>query len=351
MMAIRVQAEHDYEVLIDVSWLEKLQELCAERIRVAVIHSTNMSSELVNLKINHPNVIFFPVPDGEDAKTMATLSSLWDQLAETGFTRSDLIIGIGGGTITDLAGFAAATWLRGVDWVAVPTTVAAMVDAAIGGKTGINSVFGKNLIGAFHSPRTVIIDTSWLQSLSSRDFSAGLAEVIKCGFIVDEQILELLEGKNLSEVQNNRDLVVELIYRAAKVKADVVGRDFKESFDREVLNYGHTLGHAIEIHSKYQLKHGEAVSIGLVFAAQLANIKGLLEKNVVDRHMTILKSMNLPISYPKDAWSDLFPLLALDKKSRGHLLRFVAISDIGKTLRIEDATQSELALAYERISS
>jgi 3-dehydroquinate synthase len=226
-----------------------------------------------------------------------------------------------------------------------------MVDAAIGGKTGINSDYGKNLIGAFHSPRKVLIDTSWLKTLSDRDFAAGLAEVVKCGFIADVQILDLLKGKNLSAIRNDAALVQDLIVRSVAVKAHVVASDFKESFGREVLNYGHTLGHAIEIHSKYSLRHGEAVAIGLVFAAQLAGVKGLLDSESIAAHEQILSGIGLPTKYPSDSWQHLYPLLALDKKSRGHQLRFVGLSGIGKTLRIEDANESELRAAYERISS
>jgi 3-dehydroquinate synthase len=190
-----------------------------------------------------------------------------------------------------------------------------------------------------------------LKTLSDRDFAAGLAEVVKCGFIVDAQILDLLKGKNLSAIRNDSALVQDLITRSVAVKAHVVANDFKESFGREVLNYGHTLGHAIEIHSKYSLRHGEAVSIGLVFAAQLAGVKGLLDSETIAAHEQILNGIGLPTKYPSDSWQHLYPLLALDKKSRGHQLRFVALSGVGKTLRIEDANESELRTAYERISS
>jgi 3-dehydroquinate synthase len=310
-----------------------------------------MRDQVKGFQPENTEVHYFEVADGEGAKTAQSLQSLWNWLGAAGFTRSDAIIGLGGGTITDLAGFAAASWLRGIDWIAVPTTVAGMVDAAIGGKTGINSDYGKNLIGAFHSPRKVLIDTSWLKTLSDRDFAAGLAEVVKCGFIVDGQILDLLKGKNLSEIRNDAALVQDLIVRSVAVKAHIVASDFKESFGREVLNYGHTLGHAIEIHSKYSLRHGEAVSIGLVFAAQLAGVKGLLDSESIAAHEQILSGIGLPTKYPSDSWQHLYPLLALDKKSRGHQLRFVALSGIGKTVRIEDANESELRAAYERISS
>jgi 3-dehydroquinate synthase len=310
-----------------------------------------MRDQIKGFQPENTEIHYFEVSDGEGAKTSSSLQSLWNWLGAAGFTRSDAVVGIGGGTITDLAGFAAASWLRGIDWIAVPTTVAGMVDAAIGGKTGINSDYGKNLIGSFHSPRKVLIDTSWLKTLSDRDFAAGLAEVVKCGFIADAQILDLLKGKNLSAIRNDSALVQDLITRSVAVKAHVVANDFKESFGREVLNYGHTLGHAIEIHSKYSLRHGEAVSIGLVFAAQLAGVKGLLDSETIAAHEQILNGIGLPTKYPSDSWQHLYPLLALDKKSRGHQLRFVALSGVGKTLRIEDVNESELRAAYERISS
>lgn len=351
MNKIIVNAEHQYPILIDVLWLEQLPQLLEQRTRVAVIYSSAMREQVKRLPSFDCDIHYFEVPDGESAKTSATLQTLWNWLGAAGFTRSDLIIGIGGGTITDLAGFAAATWLRGIDWIAIPTTLAGMVDAAIGGKTGINSDYGKNLIGAFHSPQAVVIDSMWLHSLSDRDFAAGMAEVIKTGFIGDGEILNLLRDKTLSAVRADSHLVINLITKAATVKANVVGTDFKESFEREILNYGHTLGHAIEKHSAYKLRHGEAVAIGLVFAAQLANVKGVLSSEIVDLHRQILESMELPISYSRQYWSELYPLLALDKKSRGRSLRFVGITDIGNVVRIEDASESELATAYERISS
>jgi len=351
MKKISVQAEREYEVFVDCDWKTELIALSKERTRIGVIHSEQMSKEIrVDADID-AEVFYFSLPDGELAKSFTTLSQLWNWLGAAGFTRSDLIVGVGGGAITDVAGFAAASWLRGIDWIAVPTSVAGMVDAAVGGKTGINSDYGKNLIGAFHSPVAVLIDVKWLDTLSDRDFSAGMAEVIKCGFIAENEIIKLLSNLSLSDLRADRARVITLIEAAVTVKASVVSNDFKESFAREVLNYGHTLGHAIESHSKYNLRHGEAVSIGLVFAAELSHIKGNLSKEIVDMHRGLLSSLGLPITYPRAAWSELMPLLALDKKSRGKALRFVAISSIGATLRIEDASESELFSAYERIST
>lgn len=351
MKVISVNAERSYQVALTNSWSKDVTSICEGRIRVAVIVSQTFSPDLTDLNNIDSELHVFRVPDGEDGKSITTLHKVWDWLGAAGFTRSDLVIGIGGGAITDLAGFAAASWLRGVDWVAVPTSLAGMVDASVGGKTGVNSDYGKNLIGAFHSPISVIIDTGFLKTLSDRDFSAGMAEVIKCGFIADQKILDLAIAHTVDSARSNLEVISELIHRAVTVKAQVVSSDFKESFAREALNYGHTLGHAIEIHSKYQLRHGEAVSIGLVYAAELAAARGLISNAELELHRTILLSYGLPITFERQAWQKLAPLLALDKKARGNTIRFVALNGIGSTVRLEDLTSSELDAAYERIAS
>ena len=295
MKKISISAERDYSVTIGGSWAHEVRELCSERTRVAIITSKSFSPDLTSLNNVDAELHLFQVPDGEEGKSISTLTNLWNWLGAAGFTRSDLVIGIGGGAITDLAGFAAASWLRGLDWVAVPTSLAGMVDASVGGKTGINSDYGKNLIGAFHSPIAVVIDPSWLATLSDRDLSAGMAEVIKCGFIADPQILNLCQGKDVSTLRSETGLLEELISRSVAVKASVVAADFKESFAREALNYGHTLGHAIEKFAKYQLRHGEAVSIGLVYAAELAHARELISSDDLAQHRTLLASLDYPL--------------------------------------------------------
>ena len=351
MISLSVVAEKHYEVRIGHDWERQVIELLANRTKVAVIISENFVPDLTALRNLDCELHLFQIPDGEAGKTMVSLSKMWNWFGAIGLTRSDLVIGIGGGAVTDLAGFAAATWLRGVEWVAIPTSLSGMVDAAIGGKTGINSEYGKNLIGAFHSPVLVLIDPIWIMSLPDRDFAAGMAEVIKCGFISDLKILELAKENTIDSLRCDVTTLVELIQRAVAVKAGVVSEDYKESFAREVLNYGHTLGHAIEIHSKYRLRHGEAVSIGLIYAAELAAARGLLTKEEVALHRQLLSAYGLPISYRRDAWQKLLPLLALDKKSRGNKIRFVGLSGVGTTLRLEDLSSDELDSAYERISS
>jgi 3-dehydroquinate synthase len=178
-----------------------------------------------------------------------------------------------------------------------------------------------------------------------------MAEVIKCGFIADPKILTLAADHSVASLRKNSDVLEELIQRAVSVKAQVVSSDFKESFAREALNYGHTLGHAIEIYAKYQLRHGEAVSIGLVYAAELAVARGLISDAELETHRAILSAYDLPTTFEREAWQKLAPLLALDKKARGNTIRFVALSGIGSTTRLEDLTSAELDAAYERIAS
>jgi 3-dehydroquinate synthase len=284
----------------------------------------------------------FITPEGENQKTLDILNKIWNKCAGEQLARTDAIIGIGGGATTDLAGFVASSWLRGLTWYAFPTSLVGMVDAAIGGKTGINAKSGKNLIGAFYSPTQVVIDLAFLNTLLKRDLSAGMAEVIKCGFIADGKILQLAQNDDLD--------YPELIWRAIKVKADIVAKDFKESRFREVLNYGHTLGHAIEKNSGYKLRHGEAISIGMVFAAELSKQLAGLSDDVVLLHRELLRNFDLPISYPRNKFNPLFALLARDKKIKRSKLRFIGIRKIGRPVWFDDVSPSTLGNIYERIA-
>ena len=351
MNVIEVGSGDTYPVRIDVDYQQELVRLFQGRQRVAVFFSESMKQSLPQFESSDAEIFLFPLPDSEEAKSAKTLTKVWDWFGASGFTRSDLVIAIGGGAVTDFAGFAAASWLRGIDWIAVPTTVAGMVDAAIGGKTGINSDYGKNLIGAFHSPKEVLIDTRWLKTLSDRDFAAGLAEVVKAGFIYDAGIITALEGKSLKEIRLSSSLTLELIERAVRVKAEVVSSDFKESFNREILNYGHTFGHAIELDSKYSLRHGECVSIGMIFIAELAFSLGLMKKDLLESHRQILTNLSLPVSYAGNTWEPLFAIMKIDKKTRGDLLRFVVVTEIAKTQRLEGPTETSLRAAYEKVCS
>ena len=349
MITIDIKAERQYQVRIGADFKDEIKDVAKGRERIAFIFSEKMKDQVKNLEVGDAEPFYFAVPDSEVAKSTKTLLQLWDWLGAAGFTRSDLIVGVGGGAITDLSGFAAASWLRGIDWVAIPTTVAGMVDAAVGGKTGINSEYGKNLIGAFHSPQRVIVDLKWLETLSDRDFSAGLAEVVKCGFIRDTKILDILKGKSLAEIRADKPLTTELIERSIRVKGDVVSGDYKESFDREILNYGHTFGHAVELDSKYSLRHGECVSIGMIYVAELAYSLDLIPESTLLLHRELLGSLDLPTTYSASSWSALLANMKLDKKSRGNTLRFVLLGEIGQTQRVEGPDEGALIAAYEKV--
>jgi 3-dehydroquinate synthase len=284
------------------------------------------------------------VPDGEAAKTAEVAARLWEECGRLGLTRSDVVVGLGGGAVTDLAGFVAATWNRGVRVVQVPTSLLGMVDAAVGGKTGINTGAGKNLVGAFHPPAAVLADTDALAGLPEAEFRAGLAEVVKCGFIADAAILRLLEADPTGRVET-----VELITRAVQVKADAVGEDLYDTGRREFLNYGHTLGHAIERVEDFGWRHGEAVAVGMVFVAELAGQAGLLEPADVDRHRSLLERMGLPTRYGGD-WDALQAVMRVDKKARGASARFVVLDGIGKPTILTDPAQDWLDAAWVAIS-
>ncbi|GEN78859.1 3-dehydroquinate synthase [Actinotalea fermentans] len=355
---IRVGGERPYDVVVGYHLLGELAGLLGDKVRkVLVVHprSLTASAEAVrdDLEKEGYQAFLAEVPDAEDAKTAQVAAFLWHVLGQADFTRSDAVVGIGGGATTDLAGFVASTWLRGITVVQIATTVVAMVDAAVGGKTGINTEEGKNLVGAFWTPAGVLCDLAALDTLPVHERVAGLGEVVKHGFIADERTLELIEAdpSALTAPQlTDRDLVRELVERSVRVKAEVVTADLRESFRREILNYGHTLGHAIEQVERYRWRHGAAVSVGMVFAAELARLAGRLPDDVVARHREILRSLGLPTSYRADRWEQLLAAMRRDKKSRGDLLRFVVLEDVGRPVRLEGPDPTLLAAAFAEIS-
>jgi len=345
-----------YDVVIGTGLLGELPGLLGPGVeRVLVIHppALRATGEAVrdDLGAKGFSASVIEVPDAEEAKSAEVASFLWGLLGRSGFTRSDAIVGVGGGTVTDLAGFVAATWLRGVKVVHVPTTLLAMVDAAVGGKTGINTAEGKNLVGAFHPPAGVLCDLAMLETLPPKDFVSGMAEVIKCGFIADPAILDLVEEDPEGVKSGDGPAVRELIERSIVVKARVVTADLKESSLREVLNYGHTFAHAIEHVERYSWRHGAAVSVGMVYAAELARLAGKLDDAVVDRHRSVLASVGLPTSYRGDRWPELYAAMKRDKKSRGSIMRFVVLDGLAKPTRLEGPVPSMLLAAYAEVSS
>jgi 3-dehydroquinate synthase len=342
---IHVATASPYDVVVGNGLLDELPPLLSKAQRVAVIHPTSLGAQAAAAveALSAFEVAVLPVPDGEASKDLSTAAGLWDQLGAAGFTRSDAVVAVGGGATTDLAGFVAATWLRGVRVVHVPTTLLGMVDAAVGGKTAINTGAGKNLVGAFHEPAGVLCDLDHLETLPRADYVSGLAEVVKVGFTHDPRILELIED----DVPGHQQ---ELIERAIAVKAAVVGDDLTEQGGRETLNYGHTLGHAIEKVEHFGWRHGEAVSVGLVFAAELSGLAAGLGQDVVDRHRTILTALGLPTSYQGD-WQELVDVMRVDKKSRGNQLRFVVLEALGTPRLLEGPDDALLRTAWERVSS
>lgn len=364
---IRVQGPAPYDVVIGHAVLDRLPGLLpAGAERVAIVCPEELEHLLDALLDAAPqltesyDVTVLQIPDGEEAKTAETASACWEALGEEGFTRSDVVVTLGGGATTDLGGFVAATWLRGVAVVHVPTTLLAMVDAAVGGKTGINTDAGKNLVGSFHEPAGVLCDLALLTSLPRPELVAGLAEVVKCGFVADPAILALVEQNEPSTLDADSPVLAELVERAVRVKADIVAGDLKEVVGttaaghpgREALNYGHTFGHAIERHSDYALRHGEAVAIGCVFVAELAARAGRLAPELVQRHRTVLERVGLPTSYDGDAsFDELLAAMRRDKKARGSTIRFVVLEDVAAPVSLAGPDEDDLRAAFDAIAA
>ncbi|MEV5825459.1 3-dehydroquinate synthase [Spirillospora sp. NPDC052242] len=352
---VRVEGADPYDVVIGTGVPAELPGLLGDRVRtVAVVHAEGLP-EIARpvceaLEKAGYAVHALPVPDGEAAKEVGVLAGLWSAFARLGMTRTDVVVGVGGGATTDLAGFAAASWLRGVRCVLVPTTLLGMVDAAVGGKTGINIPEGKNLVGAFHPPAGVLCDLAVLVTMPHEDYISGLAEIVKAGFIADPVILDLVEADPEGAARPDGPHTRELVERAVRVKAEVVGADLKEGGLREILNYGHTLAHAIEKAEDYRFRHGHAVAIGMVYAAELARLAGRLDAADVARHRSVLTSVGLPVAYAADAWPGLRATMTIDKKSRGAVLRFVVLDGVAKPGRLEGPDEELLAAAYREVA-
>jgi 3-dehydroquinate synthase len=360
-VTIGVQTDSPYQVKIGRCLSDDVIALAEGSQRVAIIHQQT-SMDLVSgmerrLTKNGFAVLRLPVPDAEAAKTTQVLAYCWTALGKAGFTRSDTIVGVGGGAATDLAGFVAATWLRGVRLVTVPTSLLGMVDAAVGGKTGINTAEGKNLVGAFYEPAGVLCDLDTLRTLSPDELTPGLAEVIKCGFIADPAILDLVDGQPDQAKDPRSDVLAELVARSIEVKVAVVAKDLREftsvgsDVGREILNYGHTLGHAIERREHYRWRHGNAVSIGLVFVAELARRAGILSDELAARHAELLGSVGLPTSYHPDAFDELLEGMKLDKKTRGSTLRFVVLEGLARARILVGPDEGLLRDSYAAVTA
>ena len=347
--------DQPYEVVIGNGVLAALPELAGKRAETVAVCWDERLSDLADAVVHvlreaGYRVVVTQVPSGEAAKDVRVLTRLWSYLAEQRVTRTDCIVAVGGGATTDLIGFAAATWLRGVRVVLVPTTLLGMVDAAVGGKTAIDIPEGKNLVGAFYPPAGVLADLSTLATLPRADFAAGLAEVVKAGFIADGEILRLVAADPDGAVRPDGPHTRELIERAVAVKARVVSADLRESGQREILNYGHTLGHAIEKRERYAFRHGDAVAIGMVYAAEVARLAGYLTEPDVARHRELLTAVGLPVTYQAGAWPGLRETMSLDKKTRGARLRMVVLDGIGNPVSYDSPPEELLAEAYQAVA-
>jgi 3-dehydroquinate synthase len=364
--SITVRGASPYDVLVGTGILGDADTLVGALgpgvRRVAVVHARTLreTARALQARLDGRGVstLLVEVPDGEAAKDMAVAAEAWAQLGQADFTRSDAIVGLGGGATTDLAGFVAATWLRGVRVVQVPTTLLGMVDAAVGGKTGINTAAGKNLVGVFHEPAGVLCDLGSLRTLPRDDLVAGLAEVVKCGFVADPAILDLVERGPAAATDPSGPALRELVERAVRVKAAVVAADLRETdgdtgagLGREVLNYGHTFGHAIEQVERYTWRHGAGVAVGMRFVAELARLAGRLDAATTDRHRSVLELLGLPTAYPGGRWPALLEAMHHDKKARGDRLRFVVLDGLARPAPLSGPDPDLLEAAYATVSS
>lgn len=279
------------------------------------------------------------VPDGEEYKNLETLNHIYDALISSGLDRGSFIVALGGGVVGDMAGFAAATYLRGIPFVQVPTTLLAQVDSSVGGKTGVNHPLGKNLIGAFHQPRHVLIDLDTLDTLPAREYAAGLAEVVKYGAVLDGEFFSLLEESRDRILKRDKEALRAIVSRSCAIKARVVAADEREAGMRAVLNYGHTLGHAVEALTGFKkFLHGEAVAMGMVQAARISEARDLASREDTERLAALLTGLGLPVELPAFPLADYLESMMHDKKVRDGGLTFVLNRGIGDFAleRIED---------------
>ena len=355
---IPVEGKDGYEITIGRDILDRVSGALAPTVRkVLVVHPPTLADRAADLRDrllsdaeNGPReVLLAEVPDAEQGKRIEVAAFCWQVMGQADFTRTDAVVGYGGGAVTDLAGFVAATWLRGIQIVQVPTTVLGLVDAAVGGKTGINTAEGKNLVGAFWTPRAVIGDLRELGSLSANEATAGFAEVVKAGFIWAPEILDIVEKDPGRAVDPSTPEFRRAVELAIAMKAEVVSEDFREAGRREILNYGHTLGHAIEHAERYRWRHGAAISVGMLYAAELSRLAGRLSDDAANRHRSVLELLGLPTSYRAGAWPQLLATMQRDKKSRGGMLWFIVLDDIAKPTVLQAPDESLLFAAYQEV--
>jgi len=334
-------SDRSYPIHVGAEMIERSGQLMQQaglRGKVAIVTNPTVAQlylDPVHEALSQAGFETTPVllPDGEEHKTLKSVSTIYDRLVAERFERKSCVLALGGGVIGDLAGFAAATYLRGIPYVQVPTTLLAQVDSSVGGKTGVNHDAGKNLIGAFYQPKLVLIDVAALRSLPRRELIAGLAEVIKYGVISDRYLFELLE-QNLEKILAlDRELLTQIIVRSCENKARVVEADEREDDYRAVLNFGHTIGHALEAATGYrQFLHGEAVGIGMVKATALSVQQGFCDPKSFERITRLIKKAGLPTEFPPGmSVSSLVQGMEVDKKAADGKIKFVISEGLGKT--------------------
>jgi 3-dehydroquinate synthase len=352
---IKVAAERPYDVTVGRGLGVDLVASVKEASSVAIIHPPTLTAtaEAVREEIDASGIEVnrIEIPDAEDGKELSVAAFCWEVLGKVKLDRQGTIIGLGGGAVTDLAGFVAGTWMRGVRLIQVPTTLLAMVDAAVGGKAGINTDAGKNLVGVFKEPAAVFVDLDTLETLPRNELLAGMAEVVKTGFLADESIVDAVEADPDAATDPTGEILGELVRKSVAVKAEVVSNDLREAGNREFLNYGHTLAHAIERRERFRWRHGAAVSVGLVFAAELARLAGRLDDATAERHAKVLELLGLPTKYDPSALPELLETMRGDKKTRGGVLRFVVLDGMARPGRLDGPDPSLLAAAYSAVAA
>jgi 3-dehydroquinate synthase len=352
-------ATQRYPVFVGYGLLHKLgQKLKKVSLsKAAIVISDENVSRLYGGKVEKIlrdagfTVNSFVVLPGEESKSMSTAVDIYNFLIKKRVERDDMLIALGGGMIGDLAGFVAATYLRGIPWIQVPTSLIAMVDASIGGKVAVNHPEGKNLIGAFYQPNFVLADTQALLTLPERELTSGWAEVVKYGLILDREFSEFLESNGGRLIKLEQDVVSRAIMRSAALKAQVVSQDEKERGQRTILNYGHTIAHGLEAATQYHhFLHGEAVAIGMMGAAKLSQRLGILPPNVVKRQQSLLQKFGLPTTFSNISLNEIARAMELDKKIRAREIRWVLLEDVGRTAIHANVPQQDVLAVLEELS-
>ena len=299
-------------------------------------------------------VIDFVFPEGEASKTLSTVQDLYERLILAHFDRKDLLVALGGGVVGDLTGYAAATYLRGIDFIQVPTSLLAQVDSSIGGKTGVDFNAYKNMVGAFHQPRLVYMNFSALKTLSARQFASGMGEIIKHGLIRDMDYYQWIKAHRTQIMERDTQVLARLVYKSCVIKGQVVEHDPKEQGERALLNFGHTIGHAVEKLENFSLLHGECVALGMVGAARISQMRGGIDEAMFDDILAALASFDLPVALPKDHPLSAKAIVAatkLDKKMEAGAIKFILLSPAGCGVIDRTVTDSELLLGAAAIGA